>query len=733
MFFQNSCASASCIKLAEEDCSSLVWGIPIIGLDDIKKPEHKHTFSGPFFAFIDGMWGGSLVTVKHAPEFSQDEFFHFGLRKEINLLRQLRHFRFPVAMAICLDPFCLIMERFYHSTLSMYLRDPSMDMEKDLECHLMRIIRIMLDIAQALSHLHRRNWIHCHVSSHSTLVCDGPRAKLGSLEFCERPGAAVEFMECFQDELPWLAPELLAVGEARFPADIYSFAATFWECLTRTAPWSWLSEEQIPESRLLPILLCWPNLVKHLLSQCMDEVDRRPTADTVCRKLGEFMRLGLWLDRYKLDEMFKRWLEDHCVKPKQSLCRSHRSSVSSRSDIVTIALGEKYSSLVDSRESAAQVMFRERANRRRSIVAEPGKPQFRRRSAIVTSLVEEALTSLALVGVPASDVHEADIYKFGFKLAREIAELRAICAVALQKRRKAWAKVALATRDLEEDMFDSLAGYEEVTFRRKHAHAANLKKHHQEKEEEKLKESLERKKSLIKRHKRKNWACYTMLLCELYGILRRRDTVCDEGEEDYEQEVLNQSISRISSQMRKLSSIIVGGVSEDGCSGKFSSYPINVAKLTRHSNDSVLESSETVANVYEHGVTDKEVVPSDPEVVTTDPDVVATNPEVAPTDTSVQDRDVVPPSTEVTTADPEVGTTGADNNMATGVDNQPMNHNIISSSPDGSTTFLEDLPVESKANTSTPRVKNKTSKIRSFFKRKTKKDQRKDRYMESAV
>jgi hypothetical protein len=28
-------------------------------------------------------------------------------------------------------------------------------------------------------------------------------------------------MECFQDELPWLAPELLAVGEARFPADIY--------------------------------------------------------------------------------------------------------------------------------------------------------------------------------------------------------------------------------------------------------------------------------------------------------------------------------------------------------------------------------------------------------------------------------------------------------------------------------------------------------------------------------
>lgn len=106
-------------------------------------------------------------------------------------------------------------------------------------------------------------------------------------------------------------------------------------------------------------------------------------------------------------------------------------------------------------------------------ILEPSKPQFRRRSAVVTTLVEEALTTIAHVGMPATDVKEADIYKFGFKLAREIAELRGICAIAIQKRRKAWAKVAMATRDLEEDMFESLAGYEEVTFRRKHAHAGN--------------------------------------------------------------------------------------------------------------------------------------------------------------------------------------------------------------------------------------------------------------------
>jgi hypothetical protein len=88
------------MKLTDDDSNNLPWGIPIVNLDDIKRPEHKHSFTGSFFAYIDGMWGGSLVTVKHAPEFSQDEFFHFRLRKEINLLRYvvgmfgMRNFRY---------------------------------------------------------------------------------------------------------------------------------------------------------------------------------------------------------------------------------------------------------------------------------------------------------------------------------------------------------------------------------------------------------------------------------------------------------------------------------------------------------------------------------------------------------------------------------------------------------------------------------------------------------------
>ena len=95
-----------------------------------------------------------------------------------------------------------------------------MEMDSSTEFTILRVICIMLDVAQALSHLHEKQWVHCHVTSNSIFVSDGPRAKLGSLEFCERPGESL-CMDYFQDELPWLAPEVLKGAQTDYPNDIY--------------------------------------------------------------------------------------------------------------------------------------------------------------------------------------------------------------------------------------------------------------------------------------------------------------------------------------------------------------------------------------------------------------------------------------------------------------------------------------------------------------------------------
>jgi hypothetical protein len=172
--------------------------------------------------------------------------------------------------------------------------------------------------------------------------------------------------------------------------------------------------------------------------------------------------------------------------------------------------------------------------------------------------------------------------------------------------------------------------------------------------------------------------------------------------------------------MAKLSNIIVDTIDDDDVSGKFSSFPIDMAELARHSDDSVVEDSEGVANVYEHTANTTEDVasiPTDPDVSPTDPEVTLTVPENSATDPEIE-----PSSSKVNPTDPEMGTTSADN----ACENVPP-------SPDGSTTFIEDAPAESELGTSTRRMKSKTSKIRSFFKRKTKKDERKNRYKESSV
>ena len=155
----------------------------------------------------------------------------------------------------------------------------------------------------------------------------------------------VLLIQCYYRRKPKLTIFILDSSIISLESFSNSLAVTFWECLTRHVPWSWLPEKQISESRHLPILVCWPSLIKILLGQCLDDADKRPTADIVCRKLGEFMRLGIWLDRYQLDNMFNTWLADHAK------AASRRSVASSRSNVVTIALGEKYSSLVESRTS----------------------------------------------------------------------------------------------------------------------------------------------------------------------------------------------------------------------------------------------------------------------------------------------------------------------------------------------------------------------------------------------
>ena len=189
-----------------------------------------------------------------------------------------------------------------------------------------------------------------------------------------------------------------------------------------------------------------------------------------------------------------------------------------------------------------------------------------------------------------------------------------------------------------------------------------------------------------------------------------------EGEdEDYKKEALNQSIARLSSQMTRLSSIVVDTLDEN-ISGKFSSFPIEVSELAQNSDDSIREN---------------------PEGTTKDPDFTknpAGDPENIPTDPELEATGVDSTTKGVEKTDHDDGTTtDADDPMnaddtATDAD-KTLSVSEDSASRVGSCTMLaEDMTIDPE---SSPKTRRKmSSKMKSFFKRKKKK---RSRYMESSV
>ena len=227
--------------------------------------------------------------------------------------------------------------------------------------------------------------------------------------------------------------------------------------------------------------------------------------------------------------------------------------------------------------------------------------------------------------------------------------------------------------------------------------------------------------------------------CENFASVADRECLfSDEDGQDYKdedgQEALMQSMRRISSQMTKLSNIISHTVDCDNVSGKLSSCPVDIKELARNSDDSVPKEANVETNGYQNIPTDFENVPSDTGNVPRKVENIPNDPENAPVNVENGDRnpDMIPYDAETATSTEDTAT-GGDAALKCA---DSTTGNVVNTPPSsaGSVAILEDMPIPRQTgNPSTGRVKSKTGKIRSFFKKKSRKDERKERYMESPV
>ncbi|RGB36416.1 kinase-like domain-containing protein [Rhizophagus diaphanus] len=95
-------------------------------------------------------------------------------------------------------------------------------------------IKIIYDVAEAVSRIHKEKAIHRDLHSGNILYCQcNDRWFISDLGFC---GPANKPLECIYGNLLYIAPEVVAGKEYTFASDIYSIAMLMWEISSGQPP-----------------------------------------------------------------------------------------------------------------------------------------------------------------------------------------------------------------------------------------------------------------------------------------------------------------------------------------------------------------------------------------------------------------------------------------------------------------------------------------------------------------
>ncbi|XP_029112932.1 receptor-interacting serine/threonine-protein kinase 2 [Scleropages formosus] len=204
--------------------------------------------------------------------------------QDLLLVRQLRSERLlvPLGLYRAGPQVGLVLEWMQEGSLHTLLHETQLYPELPIPLRL----RILLDVAEGLSHLHAIALPHLALRPTNVLLDTQYRAKVcdWGLQWTQSSGSAVS-AGCmpYNRDLVYMSPELLQGKPPSLQADVYSFGMMLLQTLNRRLPSKDTCSLKIQQSHAI----CWPgtgtepldHALKHLIVQsCSNDPQSRPAA-----------------------------------------------------------------------------------------------------------------------------------------------------------------------------------------------------------------------------------------------------------------------------------------------------------------------------------------------------------------------------------------------------------------------------------------------------------------------
>ncbi|XP_022720003.1 serine/threonine-protein kinase EDR1-like isoform X2 [Durio zibethinus] len=198
---------------------------------------------GSYAVVYHGIWNGSDVAVKvyFSGEYKESTLLDY--KKEIDIMRKLRHPNVLLFMGAVYsqERLAIVTEFLPRGSLfkALHKNNQTLDVR--------RRMRMALDVARGMNYLHHRNppIVHRDLKSSNLLVDRNWNVKVGDFGLSRWKNGTYLTTKSGRGTPQWMAPEVLRNEPSNEKSDVFSFGVILWELMTVSIPWSNLNSLQV--------------------------------------------------------------------------------------------------------------------------------------------------------------------------------------------------------------------------------------------------------------------------------------------------------------------------------------------------------------------------------------------------------------------------------------------------------------------------------------------------------